>query len=243
MLRRVHTTSLTVGEIALDSTASRHARDVLRLAEGTEVEVFDDAGNVGVGSILRLSPQVIVRVKAVQTMSADEQFKLTIASAVPKGERAAWMIEKLSELGCWRFIPLAKPPGASCCPKVENKRERWMRIATESAKQSRRHGVMQIGDLMPLKPLLAEASGRILHLSTQPDALPLPVALSNSLPEAMTLLVGPEGGWSDEEIAQFASAKVKGVRLTSTILRVETAAIAAAAVVMTAATSNRGVQP
>jgi len=245
MLRRVHTANLTAGEIALDPAASRHARDVLRLSQGTQVEVFDDAGHVGMGAIISLSPQVIVRITTIAPAPIDRMFKLTIASAVPKGERADWMIEKLSELGCWRFVPLATDRSV-VLPEGRNKHQRWIRIATEAAKQSRRHGVMQITNLTPLKDALV-AGERTFHLSTQPGVLPLPELLAMDPSTPLTLLVGPEGGWSDEEIELFASAQAPGVSLTSTVLRVETAAICAAAVVMTTAAlvaaSNRADEP
>lgn len=237
MIRRVHTTKLIVGEIALDAGESRHLRDALRLETGTEIEVFDDAGNVARGTIRQLSPEVVVEIRAIDA-SAEDGFELTVAAAVPKGERADWMVEKLSELGCAAFIPLASERSV-VLPEGKNKRERWMRIATESAKQCRRRGVMRIAELAKLDAVL-KSGGKIISLSTENSARPIASVLSVLSSKSLTLLIGPEGGWSDAEMTKFAASTVVGVKLTDTILRVETAAIAAAAVVMTLRASNRG---
>jgi 16S rRNA (uracil1498-N3)-methyltransferase len=250
---------LRPGRIELDSSEARHLRDVLRLTQGDAVELFDDAGRVGVGTIIECAPaSLIVEVKDVTEPTDVAGVALTIAAAVPKGERADWMIEKLSELGVARFIPLAADRGV-VLPEGKNKRDRWLRIAIESAKQSRRRGVMEIAELTQLTELLKpglvgqtflSASGRrpessattshgrqeclphraTFHLSTSPDAAPIRDALTSS-PRELTLLIGPEGGWTDAEIALFAERDIRGVKLTDTILRVETAAVAAAAVV------------
>lgn len=262
MIRRLHTRELYVGEITLDPQQARHARDVLRLAEGERVELFDDAGVIGTGEIVRCGPEAVA-VQVIFTESPRPAVCLNVASAVPKGERADWMVEKLSEIGVDRFIPLATER-AVVLPEGKNKRERWVRLATESAKQSRRRGVMRIEDLADLRTLLPEpageveqllvgqrpggASGRpargtaprqtlpglIVYLTTEPGAVPL-FRLEPTIRAArhVTLLVGPEGGWTDAELSRFRAGGLTGVKLTETILRVETAAVCGAAVVAT----------
>jgi 16S rRNA (uracil1498-N3)-methyltransferase len=232
VLRRVHTPRLYVGRIELDQAGSRHARDVLRLEFGSEVEVFDDAGAVARGVIMTLEPMVTVQVEAIDARDANVT-EITVAAAVPKGDRADWMVEKLSELGVARFIPLAAARSV-VLPEGKNKRERWVRIATESAKQSRRRGVMRIEELTRVDLATTQAAGaRAMVLSTDGDAKPILDALADA-PPRVTLFIGPEGGWTDEELQSFAQHHVVAVRLTGTILRVETAALVAAAVVAVA---------
>ena len=237
MLRRIHTPALRAGEtVALDPAAAHHARDVLRLTIGTEVELFDDAGATAVGRISDAGPRGVMVVVDAVTSTTDAGPSLTIASAVPKGERADWMVEKLSELGVARFIPLAAARSV-VLPEGKNKRERWQRIATESAKQSRRRGVMRIDPLATLDDAIAAAAGATGRwvLSTTADATPVAelvrAATSGSERASLAMFVGPEGGWTTEELAQFTAAGFTGARLTTTILRIETAAIAAAAAV------------
>ena len=255
MLRRVHTPQLYVGRVELDQAGSRHARDVLRLTLGTEVEVFDDAGRVARGLIAALEPVVAVQVHVVEARDASVT-DITVAAAVPKGDRADWMVEKLSELGVARFVPLATARSV-VLPEGKNKRERWTRLATESAKQSRRRGVMRIEELAKVADVIGDAMGdaisnsitdakaqaspaRALLLSTDPEARPILDALSDApAPARVTLFIGPEGGWTDDEVRLFQQHRVVPVKLTETILRVETAALVAAAVIAVALSSNR----
>jgi 16S rRNA (uracil1498-N3)-methyltransferase len=239
VLRRVHTRKLYVGRLELDQAGSRHARDVLRLEPGTEVEVFDDVGGVAQGVIVALEPLVSVQVDAIDAgagAAGANVTDITVAAAVPKGDRADWMVEKLSELGVARFIPLATARSV-VLPEGKNKRDRWTRLATESAKQSRRRGVMRIDELTKLPDAMTQAAGtRAIVLSTAADAKPILDALDDA-PPRVALFIGPEGGWTDDELQLFQQHAVTPVKLTETILRVETAALVAAAVV--AVSSNR----
>lgn len=228
--RRLHAPKLFVGQVPLDPAQARHAREALRLKEGDEVELFDDAGAVTKGTLLFVgSKDAAARVERIDASQSIPGLRLTVASAVPKGERADWMVEKLSELGVASFIPLSTQRSV-VKPEGKNKLERWMRIATESAKQSRRPGVMRIEELRSLEEVVREHRGA-LYLSTAPQAKPIQDFLSVERPtDELTLLIGPEGGWTDEEIQLFGGSEIPSVKLTSTILRIETAAIAAAAI-------------
>src|SRR5437763_725211 len=98
VLRRVHVPRLAVGEVQLDKSAAHHLRDVLRLKTGDQVEIFDDLGASAASVISRCDVNVVA-VDVREISSPAETQELIIASAIPKGERADWMIEKLSELG------------------------------------------------------------------------------------------------------------------------------------------------
>ncbi len=245
VLRRLHTTApLRVGPVELDRDEAHHARDVLRLGVGDAVELFDDHGAVARGVIERCdAAAVLARVDHVEHRPA--AIGLTIASAVPKGDRAEWMVEKLSELGVDRFIPLATARSV-VLPAGKNKRDRWQRIATEAAKQSRRAGVMRINELTELARLLTPSpdtpgkgwgEGSVWsYLDTDPMAQSLLDHLQfqiSDLKSQITLLIGPEGGWTADETALMRDRGLTGVKLTATILRVETAAVSAAAIVAT----------
>ncbi|MDB5292564.1 MAG: hypothetical protein JWL69_3805 [Phycisphaerales bacterium] len=251
VIRRIHVPVLKPGSNPLDPAQAHHVCDVLRLTDGAGVEAFDDAGATA-SAVLRLSNGQAVSVWVDHISPAPvARLRLTVASAVPKGDRADWMVEKLSELGADAFIPLATARSV-VLPEGKNKRDRWLRLATEAAKQSRRPGVMRIEELTPLEVAVAKVAGGRIHgsgfgvlegaiqaartagwfFATEVVGIPIAEAIagSHSL-EDLTLFIGPEGGWTIEEIAAFERAGLSAVKLTDTVLRVETAAVAAAAVV------------
>jgi 16S rRNA (uracil1498-N3)-methyltransferase len=235
MPRRLLVPTLSVGRIPLPPDQAHHARDVLRMEVGDAVELFTADGHVGAGRIAEVSTAAVV----VQIDHLHEQargIELTIASAVPKAARADWMIEKLSELGVTRFVPLMTARSV-VHPEGKNKIDRWQRLAAESAKQSRRPGVMAIAPLTPVAQLLNATAGPAFYLSTAPGASP-PSSILPPPSSSLTLLIGPEGGWSDEELRAFTERHLTPITLGATILRVETAAIAAAAVVAALAPRN-----
>jgi 16S rRNA (uracil1498-N3)-methyltransferase len=155
---------------------------------------------------------------------------ITLASAVPKNERADWLVEKLSELGVARWVPL-KTARSVVHPAGTSKYDRWRRIAIESAKQSRRAGVMEIGELVPVDSLGFESATPFL-LSTREGSRPL----ASSLPKGpILLLIGPEGGWTEAELSGLVARGAIEASLTPTVLRLETAAVVAAGVAASAA--------
>jgi 16S rRNA (uracil1498-N3)-methyltransferase len=229
--RRIHVTQIRLGNVPLPVPEAHHVRDVLRLTAGTAVELFDSTGNVATGVICHLdSDSVVVKVDAIEARAEAAGCRLTVASAVPKSDRADWMIEKLSELGVDRFIPLATARSV-VLPSGQNKIDRWARIAVEAAKQSRRNGVMEIGALTSLSEAIA-ATPRGVCLSTADGATPIGQMMRGSPVDKLAIFIGPEGGWTPEELSKMADANFVAASLTPTILRVETAAVIAAGILI-----------
>lgn len=233
MPRRVHIPDLRPGRLPLPADTAHYLLAVLRLPDGATVEAFDSAGRVAPAT-LHAGPPALIEITS-DPVAGPATMPLTVASAVPKGDRADYLVEKLGELGVARWVPLrtnrsvVHPDGAS-------KFARWERIAVEAARQSHAPAVLQIaplaapGDLASLIVSPADAVPQppvVWVCSTRPDALP---ALSAPPPAAV--LVGPEGGWTDDELAAFAHAGHTHVSLGPTVLRVETAALVAAALAL-----------
>jgi 16S rRNA (uracil1498-N3)-methyltransferase len=230
-VRRVHVNQVHVGSITLEEREAHHLRDVLRLVVGDAVEAFDDAGTIGPGTLAAVTPStVVVSIDAVHEASM-AAFRFRIASAVPKAGRADWLVEKISELGAEAFIPLITARSVAV-PEGGNKIERWQRLAAEAARQSRRNGVMRIETLTPLAAAIDKAIGEddAWLLSTSGDAIPVRKMPPQQAHSPLTAFIGPEGGWTAEELALFKRMNVPEVSLTPTVLRVETAAVAVAAV-------------
>lgn len=223
-MRRVHVPIVTAGTVRLAPEAAHHVRDVLRLGVGDRVELFDASGRVGAATLSRADRDAVEADVATVAEPDSDGPALVVASAVPKADRADWLVEKLCELGVARWVPLRT--ARSVVHPEGKKTERWDRIAIEAAKQSKRVGVMAIAPLMPLAAFLDSIvdPATAAVLSTRPDATPLAAS------SATTLLVGPEGGWTDEELATFASRGVGAATLGRTVLRIETAAVVAAGV-------------
>jgi 16S rRNA (uracil1498-N3)-methyltransferase len=244
--RRVHIPSISPGRNTLTVEQAHHLRNVLRLPDGAPVELFDDSGQTTIGTLqLGGGDGAVVDVNSSHIVPPPAPtLALTVAAAVPKGDRAQWMVEKLSELGVARFVPLAAQRSV-VLPGGVAKLQRWQRIAIESARQSRRAGVMQVSPLLALHEALPLAGSVGIVLSTDPAAVPLHflAPTAGDTTHQRWIFIGPEGGWTQEELRAFETAAITAARLTTTILRIETAAIAAAAILLCAAGSASPASP
>lgn len=246
-MRRVCLELVRPGTVSLDDRQAHHVRDVLRLGPGDAVEVFDAMGRVAAARIVECDGRRVLLEVGMVRRQQQPGPRLVVASAIPRGARADWMVEKLSELGAARFVPLIAERSV-VMPAGRSRTMRWRRLAEESARQCRRVGVMAIDEPAMLFDFLAgldlssAAAGsqggnppalRAWFLSADQPVEPAAEALGDEniglLAEA-TLVVGPEGGFSPGELDAFARAGLTGLCLGRTILRTETAAVAAAAV-------------
>lgn len=228
MPRRLHVPILAPGEVSLPKESAHHARDVLRLQIGATLELFDDVGNTASATLCRVSAgEVVADVGEIRPAAAP--LGLTIASAVPKGPRADWMIEKLAEIGVDRFIPLATQR-AVVLPEGTGKASRWQRLATEATRQSHRPGTMTIDTLTRLPDLLKQHVAKTaVFAATEEDGAPLATLLS-PVKYPLLIFIGPEGGWTDDERRAFRENGLTPISLGRTILRTETAALVAAGI-------------
>lgn len=234
--RRVFVAAISSpGEIELAAPAAHHVRDVLRLSAGDRVALFDAAGrtaNAILSHVVRDS--VVAQIESIA--EPHRRFTLTIASAVPKGERADWLVEKLGELGVSRWVPLRT--SRSVVHPEAGKFERWKRIAIEAARQSHAPGVLEIAPLTTFDAFIASLDPTTTAIAStvqrEPgDLSPVPYD---------ALLIGPEGGWTEDELARATERGIRSISLGTTILRIETAAIVGASVVIQriAATKDLG---
>lgn len=232
MKRRVLVDRVRLGEVELSAEVAHHVRDVLRLEEGGFIHAFDAAGSSGTARILMVNATgVRIAITEMET-PGPVNGHVVVAAAIPKGSRADWMVEKLSEVGTDVFVPLSTSRGV-VKPEGEGKIRRWERIAQESARQCERRGVMRIERMMTPAEFIDHARDEGLSLwlmSTAGDAQPIAQCMEN-LPPSVALLIGPEGDWTADEIQQFEAAGAVSLKLTRSILRVETAAMLAAGIV------------
>lgn len=219
--------------VMLRGDAAHHALHVLRLSVGEEIALFDGQGQRATARIVGASADEVVT--EVLDRTVDElTIALIIATAIPKGERADWLVEKCAELGVAELIPLQCERG-QVLPGA-GKLARWRRKADEAARQSGQSRSMTIREPTGLADALADCARDGLVWYGAPGAAR---TLAEVIGETMTgaaasrgasIWIGPEGGFSPGEIARLEQSGGQGVSLGGTILRVETAAVAAAAV-------------
>jgi 16S rRNA (uracil1498-N3)-methyltransferase len=221
---------------SLSGEQAAHLIRVLRAQTGMEFDIV--AGDrVWHGVIAGISGDQ-VRFNLVAEVQADPALPITLLLSIFKFDRMEWALEKATELGVERIIPvIARRSEKHLAQSAQNRVERWRRVAREAAKQSRRSDVPAIDDPVLLKNAARREGIAVrLLLAEQERTTTLRQAMSTALNEAsgempaVWLAVGPEGGWAAEEEALFDDEGWKAVSLGPRILRAETAAITAMAV-------------
>ncbi|HYM78661.1 MAG TPA: RsmE family RNA methyltransferase [Candidatus Dormibacteraeota bacterium] len=158
---------------------------------------------------------------------------LTLLLAIFKFDRMEWAIEKAAELGVSRIIPIvARRSEAHLAAASAKRAERWRRIALQAAEQSRRSAPPEIADPIKLREGTALPGQLKIVLSESEQRSQLADILAAQAKDEVLLAVGPEGGWTDDEMQVFQEAGWISASLGPTILRAETAAIAAVAITM-----------
>jgi 16S rRNA (uracil1498-N3)-methyltransferase len=219
---------------ALVGAHADHLARVLRARIGQE---FDIAAN-GIlrrGRISTISSDR-VEFELAEEITSPPPLQLTLALSIFKFDRMEWAIEKCTELGVSRIVPvLARRTDRHLATAAEKRRERWQRIAREAAEQSRRIIPPEIAALCkPKEAAVLEGQTRILLAESEVE-LSLKDALqsrSSAKDKDMILAIGPEGGWTGEEEKLFQESGWISASLGPTILRAETAAIAATAIIL-----------
>ncbi|HEX8720814.1 MAG TPA: 16S rRNA (uracil(1498)-N(3))-methyltransferase [Pyrinomonadaceae bacterium] len=229
------------GAVVLSEEESRHLRDVLRLRAGDEASVFDgegrefacvvaEAGGRG-GRAARLE----VRGPA-EPPAPESPLELTLAVALLKGEKFDLVVQKATELGATRLVPVETRRADVRLRDARDagrRVERWRRLALEAAKQSGRARVPTVAPPRPFESLAAAAPGertpRVMFAERGGAGLDSLAAGFGGGRRELTALVGPEGGWEDEETEFARSHGWRVVTLGGRTLRAETAAVTACA--------------
>ena len=206
-----------------------HLVRVLRARIGQEFDIVADAvvrrGRVAAIGDGRVEFELGEKIPADPAV-----LQLTLLLAIFKFDRMEWAIEKCTELGVTRIIPLITHRTDSHLVSASSKRvERWRRIALQAAEQSRRDAPPEISDPMKLSDTFAIPARLKIVLSEAEERSHLRDVCSGGEDEVL-LAIGPEGGWAQDELDRFHKEGWVSTSLGSTILRAETAAIAATAI-------------
>lgn len=213
---------LAPGRVAIAGSEARHMAAVCRLRPGDPVCLFNGDGSEYPGRVAAVTKRLVeVEVAMQNPISRERPTRLIVVSALPKAGRLEFMIEKLTELGVSRFVPLRTE--RSVVHPAEGRLEKLRRTVIESSKQCGRNVLMSIDPLSDWRAVLN-------HREWPNDRRIADPTGGNSEPVAgdVVIATGPEGGWTSEELSASHAAGWQCISLGARVLRVETAAIAAA---------------
>lgn len=226
--RIYHAEALALGsEIELNDDAANHVGRVLRLREGAELALFCGNNMLYQATICAASKKnVSVKITAETPANRESPLAIHLAQGISRGERMDFVLQKSVELGVTSITPLFTE---RCTVKLQGERlakkqEQWQRIVISACEQSGRNFVPEVRPALSLADWLAqEASGPRLML--EPTAVDSFATLKPNT--AFEILIGPEGGFSDQEVSFCHQHDCQGVQMGPRILRTETAALAA----------------
>jgi 16S rRNA (uracil1498-N3)-methyltransferase len=220
------TTPPEAGRAWLSGDEARHLARVLRARVGDLVTLFDGDGRTWSARVTMIGRDDVELETAEPILEPPPPGPtLTIAVALPKGERQKWLVEKLTELGADRLVPLVTERGvAEATPSAI---ERLGRGVIEACKQCGRSRLMAIGEPASVATIAATKPEQAVGILADPSGRPPSHERWRTASEVIAL-VGPEGGFTDSEREATLAAGFEATRLANAILRIETAAIAVA---------------
>lgn len=220
------TTPPVAGRAVLVGDEAKHLARVLRAKVGDSVMLFDGRGTAWSARVVTIGRnEVDLETEAPLATPVHRGPLVTLAVALPKGERQKWLVEKLTELGAGKLVPLVTDRGVA--EPTPSAIERLERGVIEACKQCGRNTLMEIDEPMTVAEVVAARPVGAVGFVADPRGSLLDASACDSAPEVIGL-VGPEGGFSESELACADTAGWRRVVLGPHVLRVETAAIALA---------------
>ncbi len=218
---------LETADLEVEGDAYRHLFRALRLAVGEELRVVDGGGRARRAVVSRVDRSRGLLRLGEPAPSLEPAAELELLVAPPRRERAAWLVEKATELGCTavRFVETARSPRAFGGGEIE----RLRRVAMAALEQCGRARLPVVTGTHAWRELAALVAAAPARFAADPSAAGPAGALGA---RRAVLVVGPEGGWTADEQADLAALGCAGIALGERILRVETAAVAGAALLL-----------
>jgi 16S rRNA (uracil1498-N3)-methyltransferase len=214
---------------AMTGDAAHHLGRVLRAEPGQLFELSD--GQAAWLARIESVGRDRVEFSLIEPIASKEAaFQATLLLSIVKFDSFEWALEKATELGVHTIVPLAAARSEKALLHAAEKRaERWKKILLESSQQCRRVAIPVLRSPEKSAVAFSHAIGFRVLLSERAEARPMRTILPAAVPTQVTLAIGPEGGWTDEEFSSAASAGFQQAAVGNLILRTETAVIAALA--------------
>jgi 16S rRNA (uracil1498-N3)-methyltransferase len=216
-------------DVTITGDDVHHIVNVMRSEAGQEIIVCDGQGRVALARLSQLSAKE-VKAEIIRRLEDHSELpiRVTIGQGLPKGDKMEWILQKGTELGADRFLPFSSERTiVKLDAKKEGKKlERWSKIVKEAAEQSHRSRLPEVLAPISFKQAVAEAGRytRAVIAYEKEEGANLHEVLSVLSPgDSLLVLIGPEGGFSTEEIAMAEAAGIASVGLGPRILRTETA--------------------
>lgn len=225
--------------ITITGSDVNHIKNVLRMKPGEKIRVSNQKGQDYFCSIIELGDD-FVQADILDSEAANTELssKIYLFQALPKGDRMETVIQKAVELGVHEIIPVAMK---YCvvkldAKKAENKRKRWQAIAESAAKQSKRSLIPVVHEVMSFKEALSYAKECKVNLVPYENERGMEATkeavLELKKDDTISVMIGPEGGFSEEEIELVKEENMKIISLGKRILRTDTAAVATLSMLM-----------
>jgi len=228
MRRRFFVDQVRNGHAEISGEDARHLTRVLRVEPGQRYEISDNR-DVYLAEIETARKEHVIFRTLEKLAAPAPGARLILCAALFKFDRFEWMIEKATELGVSEIVPVETVRSERGLERAAQKRlERWRRIALEASQQSRRAHLPEIVEPISFSDALSRKAACRIALDESADIARL-APPSNF--DSIAILTGPEGGWTDEERAQLVAGGWTRASLGPRVLRAETAAIAALAIV------------
>ena len=219
-------------EMTITGVDAKHIGKVLRMQPGDKLQIVSDDGVSALAEVAAITESTVT-VHCLEKLAESHEpaVKITLAQGLAKGEKMDFIIQKAVELGAYSIVPVAmehsvvRLDGA----KADKKVERWQKIAEAAAKQSKRDIIPQVQEVQSVKEMLAnnDCKTKIIAYECE-DRMSLKTALREAgQMEDLLLIIGPEGGISEAELAKAREAGAVPVSLGRRILRAETAGLVA----------------
>ncbi len=229
--------------LELRGTMAQRLTRVLRMRAGDEIIVFDGSGEDARVRLDALSDGAVTGTVLERTAGpAEPRTKVHLYQSITKGERFEWLLEKATEIGVARIVPLLTARAVVKTPAEGNRADRWHRITIEAAEQCERSAVPRVDAPITFDEALTTAPGIVLlpYEEAGQFAPNIDVVLKARVDELfasaeVSVLIGPEGGYESAEIERARTAEAEIVTLGDRVLRSETAGLVAATLVLHAA--------
>ena len=217
------------GEVALPDALAHHALRVLRLRDGEAVVLFDGSGGEVEARLAVRGKAVFAQLGEARAVERESPLRIVLVQALASGDKMDWVVQKAVELGVHAVQPVQAERSVLrlAGERADKRVAHWQQVAVAACEQCGRNRVPEIRPLQALAPWLGAHRDALNYVLAPGGAAGF--ADEPEPKDVVHLLVGPEGGWSEVEIAAFDAAGCRPVRLGPRVLRTETAGLAAVA--------------